>query len=74
MIDRKIDRTIDRSIDRKIDRYKDRKMMAYIRQHTKNISTLCCYLICFDLIATFNWVYFKTLVEMADRQTDRPTA
>ena len=47
--------------------------MAYIRQHTKKISTLCSYLICFDLIATFNWVYFKTLVEMADRQTDRKT-
>ena len=46
--------------------------MAYIRQHPKNISTLCSYLIRFDLIATFNWVYFKTLVEMTDRQTDRP--
>ena len=36
-----------------------------------NILTLCSYLICFDLIATFYWVYFKTSVEMADRQTDR---
>ena len=23
-------------------------------------------------MATFNWVYFKTLVEMTDRHTDRP--
>ena len=37
-----------------------------------NILTLCTYLRCFDLIATFYWDYFKTLVEMADRQTDRP--
>ena len=69
---------MDRLINRLIDGFlTSGNKLKIFRQYTKDISTKCSYLICFDLKATFNWVLFKTLVEITDRQiysqTDRHT-